>query len=46
VFRTPANKAKGVCLNPQSQAFTAAIVELLEQALKKIATMPQQVATS
>jgi RNase P protein component len=40
VFRTPANKAKGVCLNPQTQAFTAAIVALLEQARQKIAVTP------
>jgi RNase P protein component len=40
VFRTPANKAKGVCLNPQTQAFTAAIVTLLEQARQKIAVTP------
>ncbi len=39
LFRTPANKAKGVCLNPHTQAFTTAIVELIQQAQYKISTL-------
>ncbi len=45
-FRTPANKAKGVCLNPQSHAFTVAIVELFEQALQKMTALPQRAQAS
>jgi RNase P protein component len=36
VFRMPANKAKGVCLNPHTQAFAAAIEALIQQAQYKI----------
>jgi RNase P protein component len=37
VFRTPANKATGVCINPHTHDFCLAIQALAQQALNKLA---------
>lgn len=39
VFRTPASKAKGVCLKPHTKAFTTAVTELIQQAQSKVSTL-------
>ncbi len=41
VFRTPANKASGICTNPHSAAFSHAIVDLIKHAQLKLMQAPK-----